>query len=410
MAQLRRAGQHRRLLRTLYETRGSTRVDLVERTGLSSATVFRVTKELLNEGWIAEHGKAEAREGRPPERLVLNPAAGFVVGIAVADELQHAVVTDLAGQLVAEVEEPSSIQLATADVVASLDGLIDRVVKAAGPPPSAVLGVGFCVYAIVDPTTGVVSHYERGSTVGPKAKWDPMPLRDLVSVRRPGWFVAADGTARSLALAEAALVQDQDFAYVCVDQGISVALVLDGRPYLGPARIAGELGHFPIRGADDACPCGNRGCLSTAASAPAILRRVEQRLAESKLLTSLEPGPQLTIDAVVAAAEGGDKLAYSVLTEAGDMLGSALSVLLNLMGFELVVIGSRLAASEPFVAATVRAIKLQALPKIAASARVEPSRLFGHGAEARSAANRVLYQVFVEGDWQRSAPPASRAP
>ncbi len=52
--------------------------------------------------------------------------------------------------------------------------------------------------------------------------------------------------------------------------GVGGGVVVDGRLRLGPLGAAGELGHQTIVPDGALCGCGNRGCLETLASGPAI--------------------------------------------------------------------------------------------------------------------------------------------
>lgn len=48
-----------------------------------------------------------------------------------------------------------------------------------------------------------------------------------------------------------------------VGTGLGNAILLDGKLYRGKNGVAGELGHIPLKGIEDICACGNRGCAET---------------------------------------------------------------------------------------------------------------------------------------------------
>ena len=64
-----------------------------------------------------------------------------------------------------------------------------------------------------------------------------------------------------------------DLAYLAVGTGISAGVVLDGRLHRGARGLAGEIGHVIVDPTAPICACGQRGCLETFASGPAIARR-----------------------------------------------------------------------------------------------------------------------------------------
>src|SRR5207245_11260962 len=71
---------------------------------------------------------------------------------------------------------------------------------------------------------------------------------------------ARDGGARGHALGFA----------VSLGTGVGGGIVLDGRLWSGPQHIAGEWGHHAIDPAGPRCYCGQRGCVETMLSGPAL--------------------------------------------------------------------------------------------------------------------------------------------
>src|SRR4029077_760770 len=52
--------------------------------------------------------------------------------------------------------------------------------------------------------------------------------------------------------------------------GVGGGVIIDGQLRLGPLGAAGELGHQVILPEGPLCGCGNRGCLETLVSGPAL--------------------------------------------------------------------------------------------------------------------------------------------
>ena len=72
----------------------------------------------------------------------------------------------------------------------------------------------------------------------------------------------------AMALHQQSTGQSRNFMLLFIDIGIGAAIVSDGE-LLG--NFTGELGHTTIRFDGRLCACGNRGCLETYASIPALL-------------------------------------------------------------------------------------------------------------------------------------------
>jgi len=70
---------------------------------------------------------------------------------------------------------------------------------------------------------------------------------------------------------------------VCVTLGTGVGggIILDGKLWRGVDGSAAEIGHMCVDPSGDvACSCGSRGCLEVYASATAIVRMANERLAK----------------------------------------------------------------------------------------------------------------------------------
>ena len=86
--------------------------------------------------------------------------------------------------------------------------------------------------------------------------------------------VHLDNDANLGALAEVTLGAGRNVrsaAYMQMSSGIGAGLIVDGRPYHGHRGIAGEIGHVLVDEQGQICRCGNRGCLETLASGPALV-------------------------------------------------------------------------------------------------------------------------------------------
>ena len=86
--------------------------------------------------------------------------------------------------------------------------------------------------------------------------------------------VHLDNDANLGALAEVTLGAGRNVrsaAYIQMSSGIGAGMIVDGRPYHGHRGIAGEIGHVLVDEQGQICRCGNRGCLETLASGPALV-------------------------------------------------------------------------------------------------------------------------------------------
>jgi glucokinase len=134
--------------------------------------------------------------------------------------------------------------------------------------------------------------------------------------------------------------------------GFGGGLILDGRLYSGTNGMAGEIGH--IRGAGSGpVGYGKAGSFDGFCSGDGIVQIARIKLLEvfqmgkkAAFCESSENMDKLTAKDIAAAANGGDELALDIYRESGKYLGHALSILIDLLNPEMIIIGSIYRRSE----------------------------------------------------------------
>jgi predicted NBD/HSP70 family sugar kinase len=237
------------------------------------------------------------------------------------------------------------------DAPASLDlaaDLVRSALAASGVHEDRVLGVGVAVAGPVDQSHGRL--YDSPILPG----WNGVDAAEELADRL-GVPVHIDNDANLGALAEVTLGAGRSARsafYVQMSSGIGAGLIVDGRPYRGAAGVAGEIGHVTVDDSGPVCRCGNRGCLETLASGPAIVRL----LGESR-------GEELSIEQVVELALAGDPGCRRAIADAGAVIGRVIGNLCNVFNPEMVVIGGDLSAAVALLIGPIRAaIQRAALP------------------------------------------------
>jgi glucokinase len=137
-----------------------------------------------------------------------------------------------------------------------------------------------------------------------------------------------------------------DLIYVTVSTGIGAGILLKGELYSGAHGIAGEVGHIVVQKDGPPCTCGNHGCVEAISSGTGISRTAREA-------APVTPGSALhgienpTPEDVARAARAGDRLAISILENAGAYLGIALGTLINLFNPDMIVLGGPVLKSGP---------------------------------------------------------------
>jgi glucokinase len=122
----------------------------------------------------------------------------------------------------------------------------------------------------------------------------------------------------------------QSLVLLTIGTGVGTGIILDGKIWQGSCGYAGEMGHATVNPEGEACKCGSRGCLETEVSAPKI---VKNYLYFSRLKENI------TSEEITRRARNNDKNALKALALAGRYLGIGISIMINLLNPEKILLG-----------------------------------------------------------------------
>jgi len=173
--------------------------------------------------------------------------------------------------------------------------------------------------------------------------WIGMPLKKHLNkiLPRP---VRIDNDANATVVAEklfGVAKNKKTFIYITVSTGIGSGVIVDGKLIKGVSFSAGEIGQQIV------CPedtwknnVGVSGTLENVASGSSIARIATNRAKiNNSKLTPLLKQRKITSKDVKDAALKGDRVARSVLLDAGKYLGMGLSNLIMILNPELIILG-----------------------------------------------------------------------
>ncbi|MEJ3654643.1 ROK family protein [Actinomycetes bacterium KLBMP 9759] len=325
-----------------------SKADLAPAAGLARTTVSTAVDELLARGVLRQDGtRPTAGRGRPADRLALAPRGGHVLLADVGARGAHLAVVDLSQQVLAhahvDVEVAKGPDTALTTIESRLAEL--RAKTPDGVPARAV------VIGLPGPVDG-----HLGIPVRPPIMpgWHAYP----VSARLQQTFgcpVVLENDVNLRALGEArALPADQvPLLFVKVGTGIGGGLVTgEGVLHHGADGAAGDIGHVRVRGApDDACVCGNVGCIEAVASAAAVARKLGSASATA------------SIAELRGLLGRGDATAVGLVREAAGLIGELVATLVHFYNPARVTLGGSLTAASDELLAGVRSVVYQrALP------------------------------------------------
>ncbi|WP_077533183.1 ROK family protein [Massiliimalia massiliensis] len=340
------SGAKKEVLKKIFEQRSITRAELSSLLGLSVLTVSKAVTALIEDGIIMEGEIMESSGGRRPTCLSIDPSYAKIIAIDIGSHSFKIGVVALDGTVMEHRTilntnmVPPAPTLAQEKIEALIQGYIDQYSK------EKILGIGIGVSGIIDYINQVVVFAPNISGLDPHIV-DRLKERFELPVM-------LDSSARCMALAEKTFGSSQqlsNFMFVSIGYGVGAALVVNSQLLMGTQGFSGELGHLKVSDDDILCTCGNKGCLELYITIPMIVQKVVEELSSMNVFSLLKQSPeqlkQLDITDIVQAYRNGDKTVIRVIQDVASKLGLALSLAVNLINPQRIVIGGGLSKVFP---------------------------------------------------------------
>jgi glucokinase len=205
-------------------------------------------------------------------------------------------------------------------------------------------------------------------------------LRDLLKVP-----VALQNDADACALAEwkwGAGRGCSSMVFLTFGTGMGAGLILNNSLYSGSSGLAGEVGHIRLA-ADGPVGYGKAGSFEGLCSGGGIanLGRMEAEKAIERGSPPLfcerpEDLPHITAKSIAEAMKKGDALAWEIYTTVGTFLGRGLSVIIDILNPERIILGGIYMRDQNLLEAPMREqIAKEALPSSASACLILPAGL-----------------------------------
>lgn len=157
----------------------------------------------------------------------------------------------------------------------------------------------------------------------------------------------------------------QNVIFLTMGTGMGAGLILDGRLYTGTNDLAGEVGHVRLED-DGPVGYGKAGSFEGFCSGGGIGRLAAER-ARSLIEAGRPPGfcptlddlPQVSAKTVAEAANAGDPVAREIFDLVARQLGAGLSIIIDILNPQRIIIGSIYLRQRALLEATMQAVMRQ---------------------------------------------------
>ena len=315
------------LLRLVHARPGITRAQVAATLAASSGTVAGLVRSLSRARLLDERpAPPSGARGRPTRTLIPHADGPLVIAGVVSHASWRLSVVQLGGTIIAsERGQHSGVdgELLVQELGRLAAGLADQF-------PGRIRGTGLAFPGVV-----------RGGVLidAPLLQWRSLDVSSVAPPPGPApesapdrVFVAGnDATFAALGEAARGAAREAELhLHLYLDAGLGGALTHRGAILPGALGLGGEFGHMPFGDPAAHCPCGARGCWTTAVGASPLAEALG------------EPLPRDAVSyarSVLERARGGDTRAHRAVTAVAVSLGRGIAGLVNGLDIDLVTLG-----------------------------------------------------------------------
>ena len=345
------------IYRLIIQQSPISRIQLAENSQLAPASITKITRQLLNKKLIKEVDIQQSTGGRPAVSIVAK--FDYYQAIAIQLSRSHVMIElyDLGAKSLASKRIPLNdfTQQQTQNYLISL---IELFCQEQQKKIKHLIAIAVVMPGVIDSVKGIVRYT-------PHIHVDNWALCDILKTKFDvPVFIGND--VQSLALAESYFGSTQsveDSILVRVHRGVGSGVIINQQLLMNHNQSACEVGHIQVNELGERCHCGNFGCLENQVVNNAIEKR-------AKLLLEQGYRSKLTVDkcdilTICQLANQGDELAEKLIKSAGENLGRAVAMMVNIFNPQCVVLAGELTKSpEILLNAVNNALYSQSLKQL----------------------------------------------
>lgn len=310
------------VLQTLYRNGSCSRTQLSQLTGMSPATITRITAELIEQGIVLEGQAGTSTGGRRPIYLHIDHSKLYIASLKLLRDDCQAALLDLKGKIIHKTQLDWNNQ-GPEELLHTAVGVFQAMFAAMGVNPEHILGLGVAISGICQPKDGIVIRSVN-------LDWENISVAEFLSSRlRLPVFIENDANACALAELWLGTAKDStNSMYLKTEEGAGAGIIVGKTLVNGPRFTTGEVGHVSLIPNGRPCRCGQRGCLETYV----YFGDVQARYAEAT-------GKLVDRNEFVRLVHTGDQVASQLTREAAEALALACAHWGILLDLDVITIG-----------------------------------------------------------------------
>ncbi len=301
----------------------------------------------------------------------------YLIGIDIGGTKTSVVLGTTAPSIVEKIRFPTHPSRGPEYAMQKIKRSVFELKEKAGKHNVEIISIGISCGGPLDADKGIIMSPPN------LPGWDAVPVAGILKEEfKVPVFLQND--ANACALAEwrwGAGKGCRNMIFLTFGTGLGAGLILNGQLYSGFTDMAGEIGHIRL-GKSGPEGYGKEGSFEGFCSGGGIAKLAKHIIRQKNEVGNTTPfcrdfsQKNITAKDVCAAAEEGDLTAVEILETSGKKLGEGLSVLIDILNPERIIIGSIFTRCRKFLQPSAeKIIQKEALKSSAEACKILPSAL-----------------------------------
>ena len=379
----------KKIIKQLYFFNLLSCAELSSKIDKSLSLTTKILNELIDEGSVVETGYAPSSGGRRPLMYSLKEDIFYTVAVAMDQFFTRIAIMDMHNNYVQPVEKFELHLADNPDALFVLIKHIEEVIARSGISKKKIAGIGIGMPGFVNASEGANYTFLKNNGEN---------LTEHI-YKKTGVPAFIENDSSIVALAElrfGAARNRKNVMVINIGWGVGLGMIMGGELFRGENGFAGEFSHIPLFNNGKLCSCGKSGCLETETSLFVIVEKAKTGIQAGRVtalkqsISGKDEHLEKDAEAIIIAANKGDRFAIELLSEAGYNIGRGIAILIHLLNPGGVVLSGRGASAGKIWQAPIQqALNEHCIPRLSINTVIAISVL-GYEAELIGSAALVM--------------------
>ncbi|RKS85869.1 N-acetylglucosamine repressor NagC [Orbus hercynius] len=345
------------IYRLIIQQSPISRIQLAEISQLAPASITKITRQLLKKKLIKEVDVQQSTGGRPAVSIEAKFDYYQVIAIKFSRDDLTIELYDLGGNSLAFKSYPLN-DFTQRLAQNYLINVIELFIHEQSKKIKNLIAISVVMPGVIDSVQGIIRYT-------PHIQVNNWPLAHILNEKFHVTVVVGNDV-QSLALAESYFGSTKtvkDSILIRVHRGVGSGVIINHQLLMNHNQSASEVGHIQIDPLGGRCHCGNFGCLENQVVNIAIEEKAKRLLEQgypSKLTSE-----KCDIATICQLANQGDRLAEKLIKNAGENLGQAVAIMVNIFNPQCIVLAGEITkAPQILLSAVQSSLEAQTLKQL----------------------------------------------